>query len=328
MTEVTSPHFWSQFGAPSAVDFCEGNFKVSAYVAEFANSLSALGMSIYGVLGLVHARRQKYPLVLALPFAFLIAVGLGSAAFHSTLLLHAQLLDEVPMCLCGCAMVVSSVLSKDDQTRGLQRQKKEKRLVRYLLAFCLAYLVLYIFLPDVFRMLSIISVSVGCFFVVLFNTAQPWKRTTDRAARTLVVAGAVLLSTSFGILWQIDYHFCTEVVSMLGLHAIFHLASALGVHLVAMFFVYCHYTRFGEFTLPLADSICAESESEETGGTPATRKIVSSSEASAETDCKDAQVPAVTSSETRVAAGPRPKKCAEVRWEGTLPFVVQIKRDD
>lgn len=88
--------FWGP--VDSTVDWCEANYVVTSYIAEFYNTVSSVPMIIWGIIGIVLTRKYcckdlKYTAA----FGGLGFVGLGSSAFHGTLRFHAQLLDELPM---------------------------------------------------------------------------------------------------------------------------------------------------------------------------------------------------------------------------------------
>ncbi|KAJ1336689.1 hypothetical protein BSLG_007008 [Batrachochytrium salamandrivorans] len=84
------------WGIPSSsVDWCEVNYEVTEYVAEYFNTLSSFAMALVGLLGVIMhpwAERRFH-----VAFLSTVAVGLGSVAFHGTLGKFSQALDEVPM---------------------------------------------------------------------------------------------------------------------------------------------------------------------------------------------------------------------------------------
>ena len=84
--------FW---GIPtSSIDWCEQNYAVTPYVCELFNTVSSLAMVIAGTLGVL---RRGLVAEVRIAFGLLILVGLGSIAFHGTLLFQLQMLDELPM---------------------------------------------------------------------------------------------------------------------------------------------------------------------------------------------------------------------------------------
>jgi len=69
---------------------------MTLHIAEFWNTLSSLCILFAGILGLLlhsSATRIRFKL----NFGLWVVVGLGSVAFHATLLRSMQMLDEVPM---------------------------------------------------------------------------------------------------------------------------------------------------------------------------------------------------------------------------------------
>ncbi len=84
--------FW---GLPTAsIDWCEANYAVTPWVAEFWNTLSSLAMVVAGVVG---ASSRRLVREVRVAFGLLVLVGVGSIAFHGTLRFGLQMLDELPM---------------------------------------------------------------------------------------------------------------------------------------------------------------------------------------------------------------------------------------
>ncbi|CAF1271594.1 unnamed protein product [Rotaria sp. Silwood1] len=91
----TNIGYWSP--STSSIDWCERNYVVTQYIAEFWNCLSSFSMCILGgilfIRGLYHKIETRF-LLSSLGFA---VVGLGSAYFHGTLTHLGQMADELPM---------------------------------------------------------------------------------------------------------------------------------------------------------------------------------------------------------------------------------------
>ncbi|KAF9952590.1 Alkaline ceramidase 3 [Mortierella alpina] len=85
--------FWSPHTA--SVDWCESNYAVSFYIAEFWNTISNVACLAAATLAYLsfpgNERRFRY---LFVTFGI---IGLGSTLFHGTLRHKMQLLDELPM---------------------------------------------------------------------------------------------------------------------------------------------------------------------------------------------------------------------------------------
>ncbi|KZS93477.1 alkaline phytoceramidase [Sistotremastrum niveocremeum HHB9708] len=92
---TVSTGYWGPVTA--TLDWCEANYQFSHYVAEVANTFSnlfSISLALYGwrnvsSLGL----GTRYHLT----FLIFALVGVGSFAFHATLLYEAQMADEIPM---------------------------------------------------------------------------------------------------------------------------------------------------------------------------------------------------------------------------------------
>jgi dihydroceramidase len=83
------------WGLPtSTIDWCEQNYAVTPYLAEFFNSVSSVAMVVAGVLG---ASRSGTDGRVRVAFGLLVLVGVGSIAFHGTLRRELQMFDELPM---------------------------------------------------------------------------------------------------------------------------------------------------------------------------------------------------------------------------------------
>jgi hypothetical protein len=98
----------------STIDWCEKNYVVSQYIAEYWNTLSgiAIGISalywrvtsniwVYKGLYTTNVIRKSFVSV----FWYLIIVSLGTMLFHGTLLYKYQLMDELPMLMISMSYV-------------------------------------------------------------------------------------------------------------------------------------------------------------------------------------------------------------------------------
>jgi dihydroceramidase len=87
--------YWSP--STSSIDWCERNYVITEYIAEFWNCISSLLMCLLaGILiirGLYNRIENRF-LFLSFSFGF---VGFGSGYFHGTLTHFGQMADELPM---------------------------------------------------------------------------------------------------------------------------------------------------------------------------------------------------------------------------------------
>jgi hypothetical protein len=90
----TTEGYWGP--KTSTVNWCEADYTVTVYVAEFTNTISSLVIVCNGLYGIYrHYGHVEIRYIWA--FAGFIVVGFGSAAFHGTLWRSMQLMDELPM---------------------------------------------------------------------------------------------------------------------------------------------------------------------------------------------------------------------------------------
>eukprot|EP01134_Creolimax_fragrantissima_P005233 CFRG5233T1 len=86
------------WGMPTAsIDWCEDNYQVSIYIAEFWNTLSSGVLSLCGLIGMYQSWIYGLESRFFVAYVSLFVVGLGSILFHTTLLYEYQMADELPM---------------------------------------------------------------------------------------------------------------------------------------------------------------------------------------------------------------------------------------
>ena len=120
--------FWGTRTA--TIDWCERNYEVTGYIAEFWNTVTNLVMILFPMYAVYWSLRQrskqfeqiskvrrnnpeknKFLYVVPMPFIYcqlaLLMVGIGSWMFHMTLLYSMQLLDELPMIWTSSILIYS-----------------------------------------------------------------------------------------------------------------------------------------------------------------------------------------------------------------------------
>lgn len=221
------PGFW---GSPTAsVDWCEQNYAHSNYVCEMFNSVSSAAMVLIGLFGaLWHRRVLEMRFVLV--FLSVGLVGIGSVAFHATLLFELQMLDELPM-LYTAALLVYILLENQPQRRfGMWFPAT---LAGYaLIATCGAA-----FLRGQAQFWSFQISFAALEFYGLYRTLLIHRQSRDPTQRRLFRAGLCSYATAI-VLWFIDLRFCssiTNVTRQLGvpnpqLHAWWHVLVSAGLY--------------------------------------------------------------------------------------------------
>jgi hypothetical protein len=118
------------WGKPTAnYDWCEDNYVLTPYVAEFWNALSSLPTLTVGLYFLLKARKHAYGYRFEVAGAMLAIVGLGSAAFHGTLTRWGQILDEVPMLYSSSVFlwIAGSLDARGRDAAGHQTERSTRR---------------------------------------------------------------------------------------------------------------------------------------------------------------------------------------------------------
>ena len=86
------------WGAPTSdYNFCEVDYAVTYYLAEFFSAISSVPIALYGVYYLHQTALHGHGWKIALSSIGVIVIGVGSFAFHGTLQREGQMLDELPM---------------------------------------------------------------------------------------------------------------------------------------------------------------------------------------------------------------------------------------
>jgi dihydroceramidase len=88
-------YFWGPVTA--SIDWCEENYVISRYIAEFCNTTTNAIFVILAIIAIRNALQWHYERRILLTSIGFLAVGLGSWLFHMTLKYEFQLLDELPM---------------------------------------------------------------------------------------------------------------------------------------------------------------------------------------------------------------------------------------
>lgn len=168
----------------STIDWCEKNYVVSSYIAEYWNTLSgvAIGLSaiywrvtsdiwVHRGLGNSDVIRNNFVSI----YWFLIAVSFGTMLFHSTLLYKYQLLDELPMLMISmCYVRIMSRLYTSRVTFGIVVMERLETLsilgALVVIVVPIAYLVHPILHNIIFH--SVLKVFEGLLLLVLYKISN------------------------------------------------------------------------------------------------------------------------------------------------------------
>ncbi|UJR16861.1 hypothetical protein I4U23_003759 [Adineta vaga] len=226
----TNVGYWSP--STSSIDWCERNYVVSDYIAEFWNCISSFSMCILGgilfIRGLYNQVERRF-LLSSLGLAF---VGAGSAYFHGTLTHLGQMADELPMVY---SMIVWWFV--------LFRMNDCKQMKNIIFAidlsvlFGLFYGLLWSYVHSLQTFVLIFQghmslMVIGGIIKLIYLYQQPHHHVYKLKYLLIIYIG--LLVSAF-VCWTLDQHLCEELNkrSRLNpqLHAWWHVLGAFHCHL-------------------------------------------------------------------------------------------------
>ncbi|KAF2447737.1 alkaline ceramidase family protein [Karstenula rhodostoma CBS 690.94] len=227
------------WGTPSSrSNFCEEDYVITQYIAEFVNTLTNLTYVIYGIYGLRRVGPHKDGglfSTLASPYWGLIGVGVLSAWFHATLKYHSQMGDDLSMFL-----AVGAVLN---QLQIFNQPPATRRTRTLLIVGILIPVSVYHCWADEIYVHQITFAA-----MVLLCGRQIRKLIHERIpnaeqkSRLLSLTSGALATGLLGyFLWNIDEHFCEYVTALkhtiglpwafvFELHGWWHIFTGIGAY--------------------------------------------------------------------------------------------------
>ena len=226
-----SPGYWTgAFGfVPSTVQWCESNYEVCHFIAEFFNTVSSLSILAAGLIGMIYTRRLEQRWVLA--YATIATVGIGSVLFHMTLLRPMQMLDEVPM-LWAVIVMVYCIIETD-----AVRPKYGRALPIGMFAYAV-FVTLLTSLSSGHVQFLLFHASFGSLeFWSLGAIAMRARRETDPTLCRLYRRGFSAYAIAL-VCWASDIHFCESLQRMWPanpqLHALWHVFVSAGLYILTV----------------------------------------------------------------------------------------------
>ncbi|KAI0275200.1 alkaline phytoceramidase [Gloeopeniophorella convolvens] len=228
------PGHWGPVTA--TLDWCEANYQFSRYVAEVSNTFSNIFFILVSVYGARVSSQNSLPSRYLIGFAGCALVGVGSFAFHATLLYEAQLADELPMIYVGNFFV--AILLESEPGFGFKSAYSKAVAIGALLfdiLFTISYLVYRnpVYHQCVFAALMLGTVAREAY---LLRWSEASRRIPDKK-KSLIVGllrtGAVMFLFAF-FLWNLDNIFCapwTRVKQAAGWPAAFFLEGHAWWHI-------------------------------------------------------------------------------------------------
>lgn len=213
--------FWSDWGAAASVDWCEPNYVHSLYIAEFWNTLTCLVLVGLGLEGMRRWAALEPRIRAAYTALFL--VGMGSVAFHGTLLAVSQAADELPM-VYGSLIILYCFVHADRPGSDPKATLWRRALTTYALLFTGGY---YVWQSAfAFFIFSYAALVAGSVLVVAKRLRGP---KGDRAQRVLGAKALVVFLLALCGFWFPEHVFltCDHWYQSLELHAVWHCGAGL-----------------------------------------------------------------------------------------------------
>ncbi|KAF7589417.1 hypothetical protein BBP40_004321 [Aspergillus hancockii] len=207
MDPSTLTPFW---GPPTSyLNFCEEDYVVTRYIAEFINTLSSSVFIVYGTYGLLKLRHKRTLTgARSIPYCGLIGVGACSAGYHMTLKYHTQmfktLADELSMHLLTTPLLYR-ILS-------FQASPQRTRVVGITLSLMFTVVMVVHMVMDEF-LLHAVTFGMAVYLIATRTLKIIPRQIPDPSTRknvqNIALFGCVLASFIFGYLvWLIDDWAC------------------------------------------------------------------------------------------------------------------------
>eukprot|EP01063_Lacrimia_lanifica_P007986 TRINITY_DN15133_c0_g1_i1.p1 TRINITY_DN15133_c0_g1~~TRINITY_DN15133_c0_g1_i1.p1 ORF type:complete len:277 (+),score=89.10 TRINITY_DN15133_c0_g1_i1:88-918(+) len=245
--------YWGPVTA--SVDWCEENYEVTFYVAEFFNTASSVLIALAGLYALRRAAAEQRGVWLHAAAVSTLVIGIGSAAFHGTLTRGGQLLDELPMMWGSCTFLAATIAS-----HGRLLAARRTRVISLIYTWAAAATWLY-FAFGFEAFIVMYSVTVACVVLASYHAARtPAHPQRPNAAnqtlkKQLAGLAAGVYVAGFALFWIPEQVVCgnrlerTDArpgVARLQLHAWFHIMSAVGPYIFLVFLAVLEVDAEGE----------------------------------------------------------------------------------
>ena len=231
--------YWGEKTANT--NWCERDYVVTPYIAEFGNSLSSLFVVWFGLYGLYkHGSWVEGRFFMA--YVFFFVVGFGSVSFHATLWRSTQLLDELPMLWCnGVFFYILFLLERDHDGNFHGPYKFRPSHVAWAsLIFTGTCTILVILFDAEDQIIFLLSYGSGVVFQIWTNVYIENKYKLGKKGICLGYLAMFIYLVGFNV-WLIDRRFCS-LIGSLHLHSFWHFFAGLGTFTAMLFWMQVRLT--------------------------------------------------------------------------------------
>jgi len=223
------PGYWGQ--RTSAVDWCEPNYTYSFYIAEFFNTITSLPAVFLALRSLYFTYKYGYDKRYIVVNLMVMLVGLGSAAFHGSLLYTGQIMDELPMVYASLALLYSVL-----EMESTEKKTVYKYLAPAILVFCGIFTAVYLYLPDFF--IFFLVAYILCILTIVYNCILIYRKpetVTHQKLFIVLAAGSYVGGWLF--FWVPEVAAC-ETLKSYNFHSWWHVTSTIGAFFFVLFSTY------------------------------------------------------------------------------------------
>jgi len=214
----------------SAVDWCENNYTWTFYIAEFFNTITSLPAAFLSFYGLYLTYKYGYDKRFFVVNFLVGLVGIGSAAFHGTLLYTGQIMDELPMIYASLS-ILYAVLEMESDKRPVY-----KYLAPALLAYSVVFTAVYLYLPSFF-IFFLIGYIIGILVLVYRCSLIYRNPATLTHQKVFIVLSVGFYIGGWLFFWIPEILFCDQIQAF-NFHAWWHVTSSVGAFVMVLFTVF------------------------------------------------------------------------------------------
>lgn len=218
-------------------NWCEADYVVTKYIAEFGNSISSLCITVSGLYGIYMHRKSTEPRYTA-AFAGFTMVGVGSFAFHATLWRSMQLLDELPMVWVNSVFIYCIIAMEDE----LSRAPRTRELFALTSGTVMASVAIALF-DTKDQTIFLVCYGGGAIYLFVRSKMLDLKY-NSRGTVVLLETSMAAYAGGFAC-WLIDRNFCTTVRSLY-LHCFWHFGADIGTFSGVLFWIWVRYEFLGK----------------------------------------------------------------------------------
>jgi len=211
----------------SALDWCEPNYTWSFYIAEFFNTITSLPAAFLSFYAIYLTYKYGYGKRFLLVNAMVAMVGLGSAAFHGTLLYMGQIFDELPMIYTSLA-ILYVILEMESEGKPVY-----KYLAPILLSYSALFTAVYLYLPSFF--IFFLLGYIGAILILVYRCSVIFRKPdTLFHQKVFIVASVCCYIGGWLFFWVPEVAFC-DALQPYNFHAWWHVTSTLGGFIIVLF---------------------------------------------------------------------------------------------